>query len=343
MKINVTSITVLICIFIGGMVWSQTVTGPPPGETTAHYLDQTRDNYIIGPRDKVEVSVWGEHDMKELVDVSFEGTIPFFFLGEIKIGGLTVGQAREKLNALLADGYFKNPVVTIQIHTYKSKEVQIQGAVQKPGTYALQSNYITLFKLISMAGGTSPSRGNFAYIYRGGAAKISKVKTGANEDPSKNNGPTSEDGSTSKPPKKDTPADNEIPLLLREEERIVVDLRLLIDQGDRSQDVIIHPGDLVLIGTFKSENISVNYIWVEGAVRTPKQIEYHEGMTALQACIQAGGLSEVSAPNRTIVNRIGPDGTYQTIRVRLKDIQKGKRPKFPLQPGDRITVRESIF
>jgi protein involved in polysaccharide export with SLBB domain len=85
----------------------------------------------------------------------------------------------------------------------------------------------------------------------------------------------------------------------------------------------------------------LNYVFVEGAVRSPRQVDYVEGMTTLQAITQVGGFSEVASPNRTYITRIGPDGkTTIRIRVKARDVQKGKRPDVPLKPGDRILVQE---
>ena len=318
------------------------------------------EDYIVGPRDKIYVAVWGEKDMEQIVDVSSQGTIPFFFVGEVKVAGLSVNQVREKLTALLHEGYFKNPIVIVKIEEYHSKEVQIQGAVTKPGTYILETNFITLLKLISMAGGASENRGNYAYVTRGEAGISAELKPAAAPEPRPGEtaaptlaGATIEPapafgwpvsaGDTAKPPTPPAAAPAPTPAPPKAAAQEVVDLRMLLEKGDPSQDIRIYPGDFVLVGSIKIENPASNYVFVEGAVRNPQQLEYLQGMTVLQAVIQAGGVTDVGSPNRTVITRLGPDGNPQTIRVPLKDIQRGKKPDVPLQPGDRINVPESIF
>lgn len=297
------------------------------------------DEYSIGPRDKLWIEVWGEETLREIFEVSGSGTIHFYFLGEIQVAGLTQEQVRQKITALLADGYIHNPVVMVRINEYKAKEVQIQGPLMKPGTYVLETNTTTISKLISMAGGTTSRRGNKAYVIRGGAVKY-KDALARKEDQKKKSGEQSKkDGKSGSGD--ELPSD--IPDSLRTEDRLEVDLTKLLDMGEPGSDIIIYPGDFVLIGDKERENPASNYIYVDGAVKTPKEIEYREGLTVTQAIVQAGGLSDIASPNRTVIHRIGPDGTPITVKVRLKDIQRGRRADEPLKPGDRVTVNESFF
>ena len=321
--------------------------------------EESEEDYIIGPRDVLSISVWGEGDMQAKVEVPADGEIPFFFIGKVRVAGLTVSQVREKLTGMLADGYIRNPLVIVKLEEYHSKEVQIQGAVAKPGTYILTTNTTTLLKLISMAGGTAPERGNRAFVTRGEAwrqqeeARLRAARPTPAVNPAPNDpadppfgwdaatapGSTADPGVSPEPdPKPKTPPP-QVPTNIQ----VTVDLRLLLDRGDYTQDLVIFPGDFVMIGSAKVDTITENFVFVEGAVRTPQQIEFVQGLTALQAIIQAGGLTEVSSPNRATLTRVEPDGTISSTRVKLRDIQRGKAPDVPLRPGDRINVPESIF
>ena len=297
----------------------------------------TEDDYIIGPRDILFIAIWGEETLRDYFEVSGSGSIHFFFLGDVQVAGLTIKQVTEKLSAELENGYIKNPVIIVNIDKFKSKEVQLEGAVVRPGTYVLETNTTTLLKLISMAGGTTIYRGNFALIYRGGAQKIKQQPQATTQESS---------FPENQPLEGDSAHPTDITTVLQSltgQENITVDLRLLLDQGKPENDVTIYPGDFVLIRSKTNETLNFNYVFVEGAVRTPKAVEYIQGMTALQAIIQAGGFSDYASPNKTTITRIGPDNQPITIKVRLKDVQKGKRPDEKLQPGDRINVRESAF
>jgi polysaccharide biosynthesis/export protein len=271
------------------------------------------DEYIIEAKDELMIALWGEEGFSSEVVVSEDGTVPFFYLGEVKVAGLTVGQARKHIAEKLADGFIKEPVVNLRVSAYKSKRVVIHGELVNPGTYLLETNTTTLFNLISIAGGTTQKRGDIAKIFRA--------------NPAKDNG---DSGSAAHKDK-----NNKLPLSGVE----VVDLHALLDGGDLTKDVIIYPGDFVIIG----KKTAVDYIYVGGEVQNPKEIEYEEGLTASHAITRAGGFNDLAAPNRTIVLRTLADGTIQRVRVRLKDVEKGKTPDFPLKPGDRINVKQSIF
>jgi polysaccharide export outer membrane protein len=296
-------------------------------------------DYIVGPRDVVNIKVWGEIGLSDFFEVNGGGTIPYFFLGDVHIAGLTPRQVRDKITALLVDGYLKDPIVIVRIDEYHANEVQIHGAVMQPGTYVLQTNTTTLSSLISMAGGTSDNRGKEAFIIRGGVAMLEKREGISSGNEGERGSPSSGEGDTTDKPGSLT----DIPEKLKGQERIVVDLRPLLDHGVLGTDVTIYPGDFVLIGKISVEDVKRHYVFVEGAVNIPKKLEYHEGMTVLQAVIQCGGFDELASPNRTFITRLGPDGKPANIRVRLKDVQRGRVEDTPLQPGDRINVRESWF
>lgn len=327
----------------------------------ASWAEESEEDYIVGPRDILYISVWGEGDMQEKVEVPADGEVPFFFIGKVRVAGLTVSQVRDKLTTQLADGYIRNPLVIVKVEEYHSKEVQIQGAVAKPGTYILTTNTTTLLKLISMAGGTTPERGNRAIITRGEAwreAEIARLLANRETDAvagdtssppappfgwMADSAPGSSVDASSAPPAPPAPKPKtklpEVPANVQ----VTVDLRDLLDRGDYVHDLTIHPGDFVMIGSSKVDTITENYVFVEGAVRTPQQIEFAQGLTALQAVIQAGGFSDVASPNRSTLTRVAPDGTISSTRIKLRDIQRGKLPDVPLKPGDRINVPESIF
>lgn len=85
-------------------------------------------------------------------------------------------------------------------------------------------------------------------------------------------------------------------------------------------------------------------IRVTGAVRQPKSLPYRDGMTVLDAVLEAGGVSEFAATNRTKLYRKTPS-RVEMIPVKLEDIlMKGKiDTNAELMPGDVITVPERLF
>jgi polysaccharide export outer membrane protein len=83
---------------------------------------------------------------------------------------------------------------------------------------------------------------------------------------------------------------------------------------------------------------------VTGAVRTPRSMPYRQGMTVLDAVLEAGGINEFAAPNRTKLFRKGKDRT-DSMDIDLGEIlNKGRvETNATLRPGDVITIPERLF
>jgi polysaccharide export outer membrane protein len=67
-----------------------------------------------------------------------------------------------------------------------------------------------------------------------------------------------------------------------------------------------------------------------------------EGIDLLEAIAMAGGYSRIAAPERITVRRHNANGD-QILKVNAKRFTKGKGGGFLVEPGDTITVGESIF
>jgi polysaccharide export outer membrane protein len=88
-----------------------------------------------------------------------------------------------------------------------------------------------------------------------------------------------------------------------------------------------------------------NQVKVLGQVRNPQSLAFREGMTALDAVLAVGGLTEFAAGNRTRLIRKDSQGVEKSTRVRLDDLMKrGRASDNPrLQPGDLLVVPEAMF
>lgn len=106
---------------------------------------------------------------------------------------------------------------------------------------------------------------------------------------------------------------------------------------------IREPSVTVIVVDLRSHEF-LSRIRVTGAVRTPKSIAYRQGMTVLDAVLEAGGVNEFAAPNRTRLYR-RDKGKPEILDVELGDIlNKGKlETNAFLIPGDVITVPERYF
>jgi len=108
-------------------------------------------------------------------------------------------------------------------------------------------------------------------------------------------------------------------------------------KGPLARDYFREPQVIISIKESKSPKWNV---YVLGMVKKPGAYEFKEGLTALDACVLAGGFKEFAAPNRTTVTR-RENGENRVIKIDLNKVRKGKAKDIPLRPGDRIDIPES--
>lgn len=83
-----------------------------------------------------------------LVDTN--GDIDFPILGKLHVAGLTRMQLTEMIKQRLIEGdLIKDPIVTVQFLNYK---VSVMGEVNRPGSFNISGDRITLLEALSMAG-----------------------------------------------------------------------------------------------------------------------------------------------------------------------------------------------
>jgi polysaccharide export outer membrane protein len=103
------------------------------------------------------------------------------------------------------------------------------------------------------------------------------------------------------------------------------------------------PQVTVIVAELKSHEF-LTRVRVTGAVRAPSSMPYRQGMTVLDAVLQAGGLNQFAAPDRTMLYR-KKDSKVKIYSIQLDGIlKKGElETNFDVQPGDVITVPERFF
>jgi len=83
---------------------------------------------------------------------------------------------------------------------------------------------------------------------------------------------------------------------------------------------------------------------VVGQAATPKAVPYRSGMTLLDVMIDVGGLTKFASGNSAKIVRRLPDGSEQTIPVRLGDLMNGTiKDNVRMHPGDILIIPQSLF
>ncbi|MDN5284321.1 MAG: colonic acid export protein Wza [Mucilaginibacter sp.] len=112
-------------------------------------------NYIIGPDDQLNISVYGSSSVNWKLDVSPEGNINIPNVGVINVGGKSIELASSLIKSRLSASNYaigRGTNVQITLGNIRSIKVIIVGQVQKPGTYTLPS-LATVFNALYASGG----------------------------------------------------------------------------------------------------------------------------------------------------------------------------------------------
>ena len=127
---------------------------PPPQSTSP--ISQT--DYVVGQQDVMKITVFNEPTLSNTYRVDNDGSISFPFLGRVKVAGLRVAVIEAQLAKSLAEGYIKNPQVTVDMEQYRSQSVFIMGEVRVPSKYSLVGNS-SLMEALMQAGWVTPTAG----------------------------------------------------------------------------------------------------------------------------------------------------------------------------------------
>lgn len=134
-------------------------------------------------------------------------------------------------------------------------------------------------------------------------------------------------------------ADLQRAYVLRRGKKVKEDFSRLFTEGDISEDITIETNDVIFIPAYVMKNI-----YVAGAVNNPKFIEHRDGLTVMDAILEAGWFSKFAKQNDVIIFRKDGDKTI-SIPVKVKYlVQEGDLSQnVKLRPGDYIIVKEGLF
>lgn len=162
-------------------------------------LPVNAQEYLIGPDDILEITVYREEELDRKVRVSSDGYISFPLIGEVKAEGKSVSML-ELLISQMLKRYIKNPQITVFIREYST--ITVSGEVNKPGSYPLKGE-LTVLEAISLAG-------DFTKVAAQNSVKVLRRENG-------------------------------------QEKTIRVRVANIRKTGDKSKDVLLQRGDIVVV------------------------------------------------------------------------------------------------
>jgi protein involved in polysaccharide export with SLBB domain len=261
------------------------------------------ENYFVGPSDVIVVNIWMSPPLSFPLTVTPEGTLIVPTVGEVAVSDMTLARAKTKILFEIRKKYL-TAGITATLLKPRPIVISVVGAVMNAGLYTL----------------SAVDRANRAVAE---ANKLVRLQTS-----------------------------NELEVVLRfmSTRNIVVkhkdgsaqhvDLPRYFATRDEQWNPYLREGDVVVV---PRKDPLRDVFAIYGEVNTAGRFEYVEGDSLMEALRIANGLTRMALTENVLFSRMNPDGTELSNRtINLVDIEQGKDPDFPLQPGDRIVVNKRI-
>lgn len=336
----------------------------------------TPTNYVLGPDDQITISVYGVQEYNGNLQISPEGSISIPNVGEVKLAGLTIEAATQKLKSIMGKGvysYLKSGEAKLSVTLSKIKSINLTiiGS-NRPGNYKV-SSFTSVFNALYAAGGPS-TNGSFREIELLRNDKIVKkidlYRFLIDGNQSDNIGLKDNDviripvyktrieiqGQVKRPgifevlPGEsiskiieyasgftDTAYKSSIKVFQRgEKEREVHDVSI-----NKFNEFIPKSGDVYIIS--KTLNKFQNRVTISGAVYRPDVYEYTNNLKVLELVNKADGLKQDAFVERAQILRLKEDLTREIISFNIKKALEGDlKENVPLQKDDEVIIT-SVF
>ncbi len=133
------------------LAWGACVLAQP---AAAGDVAPDRPVFLLGPGDKLHISVWNESSLTLDVTVRPDGFISFPLVGDIPAGGREVDELRQELAERLRQ-YAPDSPVTVMLAELGSARVYVVGKVAKPGVFIMPGR-VSVMQALAQAGGLNP-------------------------------------------------------------------------------------------------------------------------------------------------------------------------------------------
>ncbi|MFV8335283.1 SLBB domain-containing protein [Flavobacterium sp. RSP29] len=328
-------------------------------------------NYVLGPGDEVQVSVYGVQEFNASIPVSTEGKVTIAYVGQIPVSGMTIEAATQKIKGAIAKVYSTvgsgQSQVAVTLSRIRTIRVTIIGSKQ-PGNYSI-SSLATVYNALFLGGGPGKNgsyrniellRDNKVYrnidIYRFLVNGNQSDNVGLKDNdvvriPAYNQRVTVE-GQVKRPgifemKPGETFSDllsfasgfNEFAYTASVNVLQKTDKEFKVIDIDASEFSNYKPLSGDVFRVTKILNRFENRIKIDGAVFRPDTYSFYEGMRISDLIAKADGLKEDAYSNRARIIRLQPDLTTEIVNVDLgKALTGDLEADVALKKEDIVTV-----
>jgi protein involved in polysaccharide export with SLBB domain len=152
--------TTLVLLLLALQQPAAAAAPPPPSQASPQ-------EYLVGPQDKLDISVIPDVFSARNVTVEVDGTFQYLDIGRIKAQDLTVRQIQVAIRQKLIDASLhRDPTVTVEVREYRSKMIYVNGdGVKMSSSFRIQGND-TIMSAIYQAGSFTSKAGSTITVRR---------------------------------------------------------------------------------------------------------------------------------------------------------------------------------
>jgi polysaccharide export outer membrane protein len=148
-----------------------TRTQESDGDTAASVAES---DYKLGVADKVRIIVFNEQSLSGEFVVSGAGMLSLPLIGSIPAAGQSVAELSANIETRFADGYLRDPKVSVEVLTYRP--FFIMGEVAEPGEYPYADGLTVLNAIAKAQGFTYRANKRRVFLRRAGEREERKVE-----------------------------------------------------------------------------------------------------------------------------------------------------------------------
>ena len=127
-----------------------------------------QNTLLIAPGDLLHIRVADTPEMDEDARVTDRGMVPVVGIGDVKVAGLTPGDAASVVHDRLIDSHYLNhPQVSITVEEFATQQVSVIGEVKTNGSYPIATPR-PILAVLALAGGLTPEANRHILIERQG-------------------------------------------------------------------------------------------------------------------------------------------------------------------------------
>lgn len=144
-------------------------TTEAPGRSTSSggMISSAAGDYVVSTADTIEMSIYREPDLATRSKVGSDGSVQLPLIGEVKVAGMTIREAREIIRRKYDADYLVDPQIYLTLVDFAQRKFTILGQVARPGSYEIPGGRaLSLLEAVGVAGGFTRSADRSKVIIR---------------------------------------------------------------------------------------------------------------------------------------------------------------------------------